>query len=138
MGTVVTPPVRLPDGSRLYSVLHPAAPVPSPGAAVEGRAQPPVTVVLLHGWTLDNRLWRQQIADLPDRLGGPAQLLVFDLRGHGRSSATRGADATLEQLADDLAAVIEQVAPTGPLVLVGHSLGGMTIMEYAHRHAAEF
>jgi pimeloyl-ACP methyl ester carboxylesterase len=95
-------------------------------------------VVLLHGWTLDNRLWLHQIADLPDRLGVPVQLLAFDLRGHGRSSATRGADATLEQLADDLAAVLEQVAPTGPLVLVGHSLGGMTIMEYAHRHAAGF
>ncbi|MFD0585162.1 hypothetical protein [Dactylosporangium darangshiense] len=63
MGTVVSPPVRLKDGARLYSVLHPAA------KAIPGRR--PVTVVLLHGWTLDNRLWRQQIADLPARLGAP-------------------------------------------------------------------
>jgi pimeloyl-ACP methyl ester carboxylesterase len=130
MGTVVTSPVRLKDGARLYSVLHPATP------AARGRR--PVTVVLLHGWTLDNRLWQQQIADLPARFGAPIQLLAFDLRGHGRSSATRGADATLEQLGDDLAEVIEQLVPRGPLVLVGHSLGGMAIMEYAHRHAASF
>ncbi|MFI5911524.1 alpha/beta fold hydrolase [Dactylosporangium sp. NPDC051541] len=97
----------------------------------------PLTVVFLHGWTLDNRLWRQQIADLPDRLGVPVQMVAFDLRGHGRSSATRD-NATLEQLGDDLAAVIEQLVPRGPIVLAGHSLGGMAIMEYAHRHAAAF
>jgi pimeloyl-ACP methyl ester carboxylesterase len=130
MGTAVPPLVRLKDGARLHSVLHPGAPAPA------GRR--PVTVILLHGWTLDNRLWRQQIADLPARLGAPVRLLAFDLRGHGRSSATRGADATLEQLADDLAEVIEQLVPRGPIVLAGHSLGGMTIMEYAHRHAAAF
>ncbi|MFG2044744.1 alpha/beta fold hydrolase [Dactylosporangium sp. NPDC048998] len=122
--------MRLKDGARLYSVLHPAA------LATPGRR--PVTVVLLHGWTLDSRLWRQQIADLPTRLGAPIRLLAFDLRGHGRSSAIRGADATLEQLGDDLAEVIEQLVPHGPIVLAGHSLGGMAIMEYAHRHAAEF
>ncbi|WP_238006089.1 alpha/beta hydrolase [Dactylosporangium sp. AC04546] len=132
MGTVVTPAVRLKDGARLYSVLHPPAPQPSP------TAPPPVTVVLLHGWTLDNRLWQQQIADLPERLGAPVRLIAFDLRGHGRSSATRGADATLEQLGDDLAEVVEQLVPEGPIVLVGHSLGGMAIMEYAYGHPAEF
>src|SRR5690349_13563236 len=111
MGSVVTPPVRLKDGARLYSVLHPAAP------AAAGRRR--VTVVLLHGWTLDNRLWRQQIAALPDRLGAPVRLLAFDLRGHGRSSAIRGSEATLEQLGDDLAEVIEQLVPRGRIVLAG-------------------
>jgi pimeloyl-ACP methyl ester carboxylesterase len=130
MGTVVSSPVRLKDGALLYSVLHPAAPA--------HRCRRPVTVVLLHGWTLDNRLWRQQIADLPARLGAPVRLLAFDLRGHGRSSATSGPDSTLEQLGDDLAEVIQQLAPRGPVVLAGHSLGGMAIMEYAHRHAAAF
>jgi len=130
MGTAVCAPVQLKDGARLYTVLHPAAPT------VPGRR--PITVVLLHGWTLDNRLWRRQIAELPERLGAPVQILAFDLRGHGRSDATHGADATLEQLGDDLAEVIRQRAPRGPIVLVGHSLGGMAIMEYAHRHAASF
>ncbi|GAA3450938.1 alpha/beta fold hydrolase [Dactylosporangium matsuzakiense] len=128
MGTVVAQPVRLVDGACLYSVMYPATGVNS---------KRPVTVVFLHGWTLDNRLWRQQIADLPDRLGVPVQLLAFDLRGHGRSAATRD-NATLEQLGDDLAEVIKQLVPRGPIVLAGHSLGGMAIMEYAHRHAAAF
>ncbi|MFC5001714.1 alpha/beta fold hydrolase [Dactylosporangium cerinum] len=137
MGTVVSSSVvRLADGAGLYSVLYPPA---SDGA---GAARTPVTVVLLHGWTLDNRLWRQQIADLPARLGAvvdmPVQLLTFDLRGHGRSSATSGTDATLEQLGDDLAEVLDALVPTGPVVLVGHSLGGMAIMEYAQRHAKSF
>ena len=48
MGTVVPPLVRLKDGTRLYSVLQPEAPAPAGRRAV--------TVVLLHGWTLDNRL----------------------------------------------------------------------------------
>ncbi len=141
MGTVVSPStVRLADGARLYSVLYP--PATDPGGDGDGAAQTPVTVVLLHGWTLDNRLWRQQIADLPARLGaigaGPVRILAFDLRGHGRSSATSGTDATLEQLGDDLAEVVTQLVPAGPVVLVGHSLGGMAIMEYAQRHAAAF
>jgi pimeloyl-ACP methyl ester carboxylesterase len=46
--------------------------------------------------------------------------------------------ATLAQLGDDLAEVLRTVAPTGPVVLAGHSLGGMTIMEYAHRHPEDF
>ncbi|MEV0560385.1 alpha/beta hydrolase [Dactylosporangium sp. NPDC050588] len=130
--------MRLPDGARLHSVLH----TPDPAPAAHGAARTPVTVVLLHGWTLDNRLWRQQIADLPARLATfttrPVQLLAFDLRGHGRSSATSGTDATLEQLGDDLAEVVTQLVPEGPVVLVGHSLGGMAIMEYAQRHAKAF
>ncbi|WP_433209413.1 alpha/beta fold hydrolase [Dactylosporangium sp. CS-047395] len=130
MGTVVATPVRLKDGARLYSVLYPAK-----ASTISRR---PITVVFLHGWTLDNRLWRRQIADLPERLGAPVQVLAFDLRGHGRSDATHGTTATLEQLGDDLAEVIEQVVPRGPIVLAGHSLGGMAIMEYAHRHAASF
>jgi pimeloyl-ACP methyl ester carboxylesterase len=138
MGTGVsttTSTVRLADGARLYSVLH-------TGGSRPGTRGAPVTVVLLHGWTLDNRLWRQQITDLPARLGalgvGPVRLLAFDLRGHGRSSATSGTDATLEQLGDDLAAVITELVPDGPIVLVGHSLGGMAIMEYAQRHGTAF
>ncbi|WP_433079464.1 alpha/beta fold hydrolase [Dactylosporangium sp. CA-052675] len=130
MGTVAFTTVQVQDGARLYGVLHPAA------SRIPG--QRPVTVVLLHGWTLDNRLWRRQIADLAERLGAPVQILAFDLRGHGRSDATRGSDATLEQLGDDLAEVIQRLVPRGPIVLCGHSLGGMAIMEYAHRHAASF
>jgi pimeloyl-ACP methyl ester carboxylesterase len=44
----------------------------------------------------------------------------------------------MSQLGDDLRRVLEGVAPDGPLVLVGHSLGGMTIMAMADQHAEFF
>jgi pimeloyl-ACP methyl ester carboxylesterase len=128
MGNVVSAPVLTPDGARLHTELRPAA-------APDGVT--PTTVVLLHGWTLDNRLWTRQLEDLPGR-AGHVQLLSVDLRGHGRSTATGRADTTLQQLAEDLATVLDAVVPEGPLVLVGHSLGGMAIMEFAHLYASEF
>ena len=49
-----------------------------------------------------------------------------DQRGHGRSAGARGVIATSEALLADLAAVIDTVRPRhrGPLVLLGHSMGG--------------
>ncbi|MGC9670411.1 alpha/beta fold hydrolase [Planosporangium sp. 12N6] len=117
--------VCLPDGVRLHIEEH-------------GDPASPLTVVFLHGWTLDARLWRRQIADLPAELGAPVRILAFDLRGHGRSTACPRATTTLAQLADDLHAVLHERVPEGRIVLAGHSMGGMTIMEYAHRHSAEF
>jgi pimeloyl-ACP methyl ester carboxylesterase len=105
---------------------------------VEEHGSGPLTVILLHGWTLDRRLWRRQVEQLPARLGHDIRMLAVDLRGHGWSPGCSRQGATLEQLADDLHAVLRERAPRGPVVLVGHSLGGMTILEYAHRHGAEF
>ncbi|MFC7277494.1 alpha/beta fold hydrolase [Paractinoplanes rhizophilus] len=96
-----------------------------------------VTVVLLHGWCLSRRTWQHQITALT-RATDPPRVIAFDARGHGRSGATRLGSATLGQLGDDLAEVLRQLAPEGPVVLAGHSMGGMTIMEYAHRHPGEF
>ena len=117
--------VTLPDGVRL-------------NVEVSGPDDAPITIVLLHGWTLDTRTWHYQLTTLPDALGVPVRLVAYDARGHGRSSGTSRERATLGQLGDDLAAVIEHIAPTGPIVLAGHSLGGMTIMEFAHKHPLAF
>jgi pimeloyl-ACP methyl ester carboxylesterase len=103
-----------------------------------GRPDAPLTVVLLHGWTLDGRTWHRQVAALRDTLGDSVRVVTYDVRGHGRSDHTARHAATLTQLGDDLAEVLDGVAPDGPVVLVGHSMGGMTIMEYAHRHPAAF
>ena len=100
---------------------------------VSGPADAPVTVVLLHGWCLDRRTWHHQAEALTG-----ARVIAYDARGHGRSGATCLKAATLAQLGDDLAEVLRQHAPTGPVVLAGHSMGGMTIMEYADRHPEEF
>jgi pimeloyl-ACP methyl ester carboxylesterase len=100
---------------------------------LDGPADAPVTVVLSHGWTLDVRLWAR-VTRLLVQGPGPARVIRYDHRGHGWSAAVDPASMTIEQLADDLAAVIAAVAPDGPLVLAGHSMGGMTLMALAERH----
>jgi pimeloyl-ACP methyl ester carboxylesterase len=117
--------VRLPDGVRLH-------------VTATGPVDAEVTAVLLHGWTLDGRSWHHQLAGLRDRFGDRVRVLTFDARGHGRSSCMALRTATLAQLGDDLAAVVDQLVPSGPIVLIGHSMGGMTVMEYAHRHPDRF
>jgi pimeloyl-ACP methyl ester carboxylesterase len=100
-----------------------------------GPVDAPVTVVLLHGWCLDRRTWHHQAKALEEV---DARVVAYDARGHGRSSSTRLPSATLAQLADDLAEVLREHAPAGPIVLAGHSLGGMTIMEFAEGYPQEF
>ncbi|HYN94684.1 MAG TPA: alpha/beta hydrolase [Pilimelia sp.] len=117
--------VPLRDGGRLYAQAY-------------GDRRAAVTVLLLHGWTLDRRIWHRQVTHLPTKAGMPTRVIAYDARGHGRSCAASRDVATLAQLGDDLAEVIDQLAGDGPVVLVGHSLGGMTMMEYAHRHPADF
>jgi pimeloyl-ACP methyl ester carboxylesterase len=97
-----------------------------------------VTVVLLHGWCLDRHTWHHQISALEELGPDRPRIVAYDTRGHGRSSHTRLRSATLDQLGADLAEVLRHYAPRGPVVLGGHSMGGMVIMEYAHRHPVEF
>lgn len=117
--------VPLDDGVRLHAEIY--------GDRCAG-----ATVILLHGWTLDRRIWRRQVPELTGATGTPVRVVAYDARGHGRSSPTHRDRATLGHLGDDLAEVIDRTATAGPVVLVGHSLGGMTIMEYAHRHPESF
>ncbi|HET6856989.1 MAG TPA: alpha/beta hydrolase, partial [Streptomyces sp.] len=61
-----------------------------------------------------------------------------DQRSHGRSARgvdqSQGVAVTIDQLGRDLKAVIDAAAPEGPLVLVGHSMGGMTMMALADQY----
>jgi pimeloyl-ACP methyl ester carboxylesterase len=87
-----------------------------------------VTVVLLHGWTLDHTSW-DRVADAL-----PVRVLRYDHRGHGGSAPAPAGTATIARLADDLAQIIADRVPTGRIVLAGHSMGGMTIMALAESH----
>ncbi|XVS65367.1 alpha/beta fold hydrolase [Actinosynnema sp. CA-299493] len=87
-----------------------------------------VTTVLLHGWTLDHTSWDAVASALPGRV------LRYDHRGHGRSAPAPVGTATIARCADDLAELVAARAPTGRIVLVGHSMGGMTIMALAEEH----
>ncbi len=98
---------------------------------ISGAADAPHTVLLAHGWTLSQRSW-DPVVRILRMLAPPEQLRIvsYDQRHHGRSG--RGGQAPdIDLLGDDLHRVITEVAPTGPLVLAGHSMGGMTIMALA-------
>jgi pimeloyl-ACP methyl ester carboxylesterase len=99
---------------------------------------PPLTVVFCHGYCLNQDSWHFQRLAFREGL----RLVFWDQRSHGRSERSRshlaGQPAGIDQLGGDLKAVIEAVAPTGPLVLVGHSMGGMTVMALADQHPELF
>lgn len=90
-----------------------------------------LTVVLVHGFALDRRTWHFQRTSLARLVDPAVRLVLYDQRSHGRSERAAKESCTIEQLGDDLAAVIRALAPEGPLVLAGHSMGGMTIMALA-------
>ena len=104
--------VTLSDGVRLH---------------VEEVGDGPLTVVFVHGFALSMTSFHYQRRDLAD----VGRLVFLDQRAHGRSERGDDDRFTLGQLGLDLAEVLDAVAPTGPVVLVGHSMGGMTVMSLA-------
>ncbi|WP_082399439.1 alpha/beta fold hydrolase [Gordonia phthalatica] len=110
------------------------------GTANWGRtATPELTVIFVHGFTLRMASWHFQRFGLAKRWADRSIKMVFyDQRGHGASDAAPDESCTMAQLGDDLAAVIRTMAPTGPVVLVGHSMGGMSVMSLARRHSRLF
>lgn len=91
----------------------------------EGPAGP--TIVFAHGWTCNLDTWHYQRASLR----GTARMVFYDHRSHGRSGRSYDHNSSIEQLAEDLRVVLEEFVPTGDIILVGHSMGGMTIMGLA-------
>ena len=120
------------------TVLRQVAAVATPDdallhAVVDGSEDAPVTLVLAHGWTLAQAAWDDVAGLLSRRLAdGELRLVRYDQRGHGRSTWGRYADdvgdLTIDQLGADLGVLLDELAPSGPVVLGGHSMGGMTIM----------
>ena len=106
--------LKSPTGSSLYVEVHGDA------------SSPPV--ILTHGWGLDSTIWRYAVEDLSSRF----RVITWDLPGLGRSKGK----IDLSSFAADLRAVI-QVAANSKVVLVGHSIGGMTVQTLA-RDDAEF
>ena len=90
------------------------------------------TVVLVHGWTCSIPFWAPVISALRDDM----RVVVYDLRGHGASDIPGRGQYSVQALVDDLTSVLDATLPTGQkATLVGHSMGGMTIMAAALRPA---
>jgi pimeloyl-ACP methyl ester carboxylesterase len=95
-----------------------------------------ITVVFVHGYVQQMAVWHYQRQALA--ADNPGKLVFYDQRSHGRCGRGRAETATIDQLGRDLHTVLEAVAPRGPVVLVGHSMGGMTIMALADAHPELF
>jgi pimeloyl-ACP methyl ester carboxylesterase len=94
----------------------------------EPDGRPDLTVVFSHGYALNLDAWHFQRRDLR----GQARLVFWDQRSHGRSSRAPNGSVSFPRLASDLAQVIDETVPKqGRLVLVGHSMGAMTMMALA-------
>lgn len=92
------------------------------------------TIVFCHGLTLAMTTWHYQWKHFSDRY----RCVLFDQRAHGRSAAPPGGDYSLSAVGRDLHTVLERTAPKGPVVLVGHSMGGMGILSFADQYPEEF
>lgn len=95
----------------------------------------PLTVVFSHGFCLTMDAWLPQARHLSTALGDTVRLVLYDHRGHGHSDTPDDhATYTLNQLGDDLATIITSLSFNTPVVLVGHSMGGMAALSFAARH----
>jgi len=95
---------------------------------------PRPTIVCCNGLGVSTFFFKYIVERFADGHG----VLVWDYRGHGRSAPPPepmdDADLSIETCADDLQRVLDAVGETGPIVLMGHSMGCQVLLEYAHRH----
>jgi non-heme chloroperoxidase len=131
-------PARLPKRSAIQAASTAPEPPPSTLRMSDdatlyykdwGAGQP---VVFSHGWPLNADAWDEAMAFVASH---GYRGVAHDRRGHGRSSQPWGGD-TMDQYADDLAEVIEQLGLTN-VVLVGHSTGGGEVTRYLGRHGTD-
>ncbi len=121
----------------LVVIAHDGVPlhveIDDPGGPAAGTANDAavLTVVFSHGYTLSLRSWVFQRRALK---AAGYRVVLWDQRGHGLSGAGSKESYEIDQLGHDLHTVLATVAPQGPLVLVGHSMGGMTMMALAEHY----
>jgi pimeloyl-ACP methyl ester carboxylesterase len=87
------------------------------------------TVVLLHAFPLSRRMWRLQIMGLRNAY----RVLAPDLRGFGGTSGFDGTPS-IDQMADDVAALLNRLRLQEPVVVGGLSMGGYGALAFARRH----
>ena len=83
-----------------------------------------VQVVLVHGIRTSATMWRAQVAYLEER-GTP--VTAVDLPGHG---TRRGEEFTLDEAFATIDRAVRDAASRGPVLLAGHSMGGLLSIAY--------
>lgn len=104
--------------------------IDEPDAAASRSDGTPLTVVMAHGFTLNLDSWVFQRRALT---AAGHRVVLWDQRSHGQSRQSTPEDSTILQLGRDLHDVIAATTPEGPIALVGHSMGGMTVMSLARQ-----
>jgi len=132
LGTLRSEPVEITCDDGV--VLHAEIDELQPYAVGKRRTRGETTLVFVHGYALNLDCWHFQ----REAFRGKYRMAFYDQRSHGRSERSDREHASIDQLGDDLATVIGQVAPKGKVVLVGHSMGGMSIIAFAERHPKLF
>ena len=117
------------DGLKLHAEVDELGPYSSGPGTDDG-----ATVVFVHGFALTQDCWHFQRA----AFRGRRRMIFYDQRSHGRSDLSPTEHATIEQLGRDLRRVIDELSPDDPVVLVGHSMGGMTVVALAEEHPEYF
>jgi pimeloyl-ACP methyl ester carboxylesterase len=106
-------------------------------AGATGANSPPEpTIVFVHGFCLDMGTFHFQRKELTRR--GDYRMVFYDQPGHGRSGKLEAGEYELPALGEALRAVLDETVPEGPIVLVGHSMGGMSIMAFAELYPQLF
>ena len=103
-----------------------------------GPEDAPLTVVFAHGFCLRMGAFHFQRARLTEQWGSQVRMVFYDQRGHGQSGDAPPDTFTVPQLGQDLEAVLAVMAPRGPVVLVGHSMGGMTVLSHARQYPQRY
>jgi pimeloyl-ACP methyl ester carboxylesterase len=98
-----------------------------------GPQDAPLTVVFAHGFCLRMGAFHFQRVRLTEQWGPQVRMVFYDQRGHGQSGGAPPETYTVTQLGQDLETVLAVMAPRGPVVLVGHSMGGMTVLSHARQ-----
>jgi pimeloyl-ACP methyl ester carboxylesterase len=89
------------------------------------------TIVMAHGYALSHKVWHFQRKDLTDEF----RIVSYDQRGHGASEEAVSGDYSIDAFGRDLSAVIEAtLVRNDPVFVVGHSMGGMTLLSYVNQY----
>jgi 3-oxoadipate enol-lactonase len=107
--------VKLRDGTNLVYDIH---------GKDDGRPR----IALIHSLAMDRTFWTPVV----ERLAADAAVLTFDCRGHGASDKPKG-PYTVEQFADDLAELMDQIG-WPKAVVAGASMGGCITLAFAARY----
>ncbi|MDO5502225.1 MAG: alpha/beta hydrolase [Actinomycetia bacterium] len=95
-----------------------------------------VTVIFAHGWTLNHQIWIPFIERL--QAAHNVRVIAYDQPGHGATTLGPDFRPTIRGLGETLADVIHATVPEGDdVVLVGHSMGGMSILAFVGAHPDE-